>query len=91
MAGLAGFVLGIIVIGAAAGAYLLPTLIAVIRHVPNAGSVAVINILLGWTFVGWVAALAMSVRSQTPPPPPPVRAFGEYPELPGRRPPRSGG
>ncbi|HXA88731.1 MAG TPA: superinfection immunity protein [Mycobacterium sp.] len=28
---------------------------------PNAGSVAVINLFLGWTFIGWVVAPAMAV------------------------------
>jgi T4 superinfection immunity protein len=45
------------------GAYCAPTIVAVKRKVPNQGSVAVINILLGWTFIGWVVALAMAVRS----------------------------
>jgi hypothetical protein len=27
------------------------------------GSVVVINIFLGWTFIGWVVALAMAARS----------------------------
>ncbi len=30
---------------------------------PNAGSVAVITLLLGWTLVGWAVAIAMAVRS----------------------------
>jgi hypothetical protein len=40
--------------------YLLPWLIALQRGHPNAGSIAVIDIFLGWTFVGWVVALAMA-------------------------------
>ena len=44
-------------------AYFLPTLIAVMRQVPNTGSVVVINLLLGWTFVGWAVSLAMAARS----------------------------
>jgi hypothetical protein len=43
--------------------YLLPAQIAHWRHVRNAGSVTVINVFLGWTFVGWVVALAMAVRT----------------------------
>lgn len=46
------------------GLYLLPTIIAFDRSVINKWSVAVINILLGWTFVGWAVALAMAVRTQ---------------------------
>ncbi len=43
--------------------YFLPTIIAAVRKVPNVGSVAVINLLLDSTFIGWVVALAMAARS----------------------------
>ena len=46
--------------------YLLPALIAWIRRAPDIGTVAVINIFLGWTFLGWVAALAMALRTAHP-------------------------
>jgi hypothetical protein len=49
-----------IVVGAL---YFIPLIVAMVRHVPNVGSVAVINIFLGWTIIGWVVALAMAVRS----------------------------
>jgi hypothetical protein len=41
-------------------------IIAGVRHVPNIGSVAIINIFLGWTFIGWIVALAMACRSVPP-------------------------
>ena len=46
--------------------YLLPVLIGRIRQVPDLGSVAVINVLLGWTLIGWAAALALALRSARP-------------------------
>ncbi len=46
--------------------YFTPLIIAVVRKLPNTGSVAVINILLGWTIVGWVVALAMACGSGQP-------------------------
>ena len=46
--------------------YLLPVLIGCARRVPGIGAVAVIDILLGWTLIGWVAALAMALRPVTP-------------------------
>jgi Superinfection immunity protein len=46
--------------------YLLPTFIVFRRHAPDPASVAVINVFLGWTFIGWVAALALSVRERRP-------------------------
>lgn len=36
--------------------YLLPTIVG--RKKRNAGAIAVVNIFLGWTVVGWVIALA---------------------------------
>ena len=59
----------VLVIAGGIAAYLIPTIIAVMRKVPNVGSVAVINILLGWLMIGWVVALAMAVRTAPVPPP----------------------
>jgi hypothetical protein len=47
---------------ALAGLYLLPVFIGRVRRVPDIGAVAVVGILLGWTFLGWLAALAMALR-----------------------------
>jgi hypothetical protein len=75
-------------------AYFLPTLVAAARSVPNLGSVAVVNVFLGWTFVGWVVALAMACRSrpqgiritnlqthQIPPPGPSAYRFPSKPPM----------
>jgi hypothetical protein len=43
--------------------YFLPTFIAVLRGTHNIGPVAVINTTLGWTMIGWIVALAMSVTA----------------------------
>ncbi|MCX5101012.1 MULTISPECIES: superinfection immunity protein [unclassified Streptomyces] len=43
--------------------YFLPFFIAAGRGV-NTGSVFVINLFLGWTFIGWVVALAMSMGTR---------------------------
>jgi hypothetical protein len=50
--------------------YLLPVLIGVARRVPDIGALAAVNVLLGWTLAGWVAALAMALRSARPAAPP---------------------
>lgn len=68
--------------------YLLPVVIGRIRHVPDLGAVAVINILLGWTVIGWVAALALAFRSVNPAGPtvqlvqnlPPAAPPGDWPD-----------
>lgn len=48
---------------ASAVLYLLPVLIGWVRRVPHIGSIAAINVLLGWTLIGWVTALAIALRS----------------------------
>jgi len=45
------------------GLYFLPSLNAYSKTNKNRGSVLVINLFLGWTFIGWVVALAMSASS----------------------------
>ena len=43
--------------------YFVPTIIAIFRKTHNVGPVIVVNLFLGWTFIGWIVALAMSVTS----------------------------
>jgi hypothetical protein len=63
----AGGVIGAVVLWIVIiGAYWIPTIVAWVRHVPNAGSVTIINGFLGWTLVGWIVALAMACRSHHP-------------------------
>jgi hypothetical protein len=50
--------------------YLSPTLLALVRHVGNVGTIAVINIFLGWSFYGWVLALALACQHVDKPPRP---------------------
>ena len=46
--------------------YLLPTLIATIRKHHNGLPIALINVFLGWTFVGWIVAFIWSCTSPAP-------------------------
>ncbi|APQ42422.1 hypothetical protein PBI_BLUE_70 [Mycobacterium phage Blue] len=43
-------------------AYFVPTIVAYYRKASLRQPVAVINVFLGWTFIGWVVALAMAVK-----------------------------
>jgi Superinfection immunity protein len=52
--------------------YFVPTVIAVGRNAPNALSVFGVNLLLGWTGIGWLVALFMSVGSDERSKPGPV-------------------
>jgi hypothetical protein len=45
--------------------YFLPSIVALLRKVPDAGSVIVLNLFLGWTFLGWVISMAMAARSNS--------------------------
>jgi hypothetical protein len=43
--------------------YMLPWAIAAVRDVPH-WLVFWVNLLLGWTIIGWIIALVMSLRAQ---------------------------
>lgn len=53
--------LGLFIILLGLALYVLPSGLALQRGHPNAAAIVVVNLLLGWTFVGWVAALAWSL------------------------------
>jgi hypothetical protein len=46
--------------------YHLPTMIALWREHPRARAIYAINLLLGWTCIGWVAALVWTCIDQRP-------------------------
>ncbi|MFZ0323507.1 MAG: superinfection immunity protein [Actinomycetes bacterium] len=52
-----------VVVAIATAGYMLPWAIAAVRDVPH-WSVFWINLLLGWTIVGWVIALVLALRRQ---------------------------
>lgn len=43
--------------------YLFPTVVASRRESKRAGGVFALNLLLGWTFIGWVVALVWAFGS----------------------------
>lgn len=52
-----------IIVAIATGLYMLPWAIAAVRDVKHWG-VFWVNLLLGWTIIGWIIALVMALRSQ---------------------------
>ena len=48
--------------------YFLPTVIASLRHHQQTAAIAVLNIFLGWTLLGWIAALVWSATAVQPRP-----------------------
>lgn len=59
-------IISLMILGIILAAYLAPTLVAFQRQTSNRWSVGVINVFFGWTFIGWVIALAMSVSGAKP-------------------------
>mgnify|MGYP006277352705 CR=1 FL=1 len=52
-----------IVVAVLTAGYMLPWCIAAVRDVPHWG-VFWLNLLLGWTIVGWIIALVLALRAQ---------------------------
>jgi hypothetical protein len=49
------------VVAVVTGLYMLPWAVAATRGKTNSGTVALVNVLLGWTVIGWIAALVMAL------------------------------
>lgn len=84
--------------------YFLPTIIAILRRKANTGGIFVLNLLLGWTLIGWIGALVWSLSadaqptiivhnstSSAPPPPPPPPSSHAYTNVTVRKPVASSG
>ena len=52
--GSTGFIITVLVV------YFVPTFVAIYRHHHNTAAIIVVDVFLGWTFLGWVVALAMA-------------------------------
>ena len=53
----------ILLIGISLLAYLIPTLVAFARKVPSTLSIAVLNIFLGWSIIGFVVSLVWALKN----------------------------
>lgn len=45
--------------------YFLPLIVASIRQHPSAVAISALNLLAGWTLIGWVVALVWSLNAVT--------------------------
>jgi hypothetical protein len=61
-------VAGLISICFLLGCYFLPTIVAWLRYHRQAVAIFVLNLLLGWTVLGWIAALVWAFIKPAPPP-----------------------
>ncbi len=52
-----------IIVAILTGGYMAPWAVAAVRDVPH-WAVFWINLLLGWTIIGWIVALVMALRAQ---------------------------
>jgi hypothetical protein len=55
--------------------YFVPSGVAAFREHHNFGAILLLNILLGWTFIGWVVALVWACTETYPR----ARSYGELP------------
>jgi hypothetical protein len=55
------FILGLITLALGLGIYFAPTLIAGNTNHRQFTGILLLNLFLGWTFIGWVAALIWAV------------------------------
>jgi hypothetical protein len=44
--------------------YFVPTIVALVRKVKNAAAIIILNVFLGWTFLGWVGSLVWALTAQ---------------------------
>jgi hypothetical protein len=80
----------LVLVGGGFALYMLPAIVGFARKHHQLAPIVVVNLFLGWTFLGWVLALVWSVSS-TPgrTPTPPTSRYDVWGnELPGWRPPK---
>jgi hypothetical protein len=46
--------------------YFLPSIVAFARSKRDSASILILNLLLGWTAIGWVIALVWSLKADVP-------------------------
>jgi len=46
--------------------YFLPTILAAARRKRDLGAIFVLNLFLGWTFIGWIVALVWALKHDHP-------------------------
>lgn len=61
------------------GFYLLPAIICEIRGTRHGWSILAINLFLGWTVLGWIAALIWAITEAPQSPDPQERPWSDQP------------
>jgi len=47
--------------------YFLPTIVAQIRNIKRPATIFAVNLIFGWTGIGWIAAVVWALRQQPSP------------------------
>jgi hypothetical protein len=55
---------GFVLLGLCLAAYFIPSIVAMIRSHRQGAAIFLLNLLLGWTLVGWVVALVWAVARE---------------------------
>jgi hypothetical protein len=62
-----GAIIGCLVLALALVAYISPVIVAAWRNCKAMGGILVVDLFLGWTFIGWVIALAWAASGEVKP------------------------
>lgn len=46
--------------------YFLPSIIAIVRSKRDITAIVLLNLLLGWTMIGWVVSLVWALKTDVP-------------------------
>lgn len=58
-----GLIYGFLMLALIGGGYFLPTIIAFQKKKKNATAVFALNLLLGWTMLGWIIAIVWALTN----------------------------
>jgi len=64
-----GLLLGILILLLIVPVYFIPTMIANARGHHNVSGIGMLNLIAGWTFIGWLVALVMACGTVNAPAP----------------------
>ena len=73
--GLPELIVLFVVLGGGIPVYFLPTIVAVSRKMKNIAPIVIVNLLLGWTVIGWIVAFWWAILAEgihAPPVPPAI-------------------
>ena len=55
----------VIIVIFAIALYFIPSIIALSKRRDNTGAIFILNLFLGWSFIGWIVALVWAVTNKT--------------------------